>query len=360
MSQSSVVPPVRWPTIAVGCIKSRIGENNTGNLLKFRIADMNSSDYNFPLLCRKYAHPFTGGFSLIITSYILNCRQVCIINQRLKEIDVAQMEIEKDSKNDVVPTIHSTPLLESQKSLPYPSIDRTHLVTLHELCNRIIVDLDSRNFAVIDSFLEESLLYQVFDEVQKLYCEEKVFQPGQFSHMTGMPMQANKEVRGDLVTWIDNSTHPKMKHLMLAVRRTDEMVALLSSDQKLIGCNIRSRSSVMVACYPGKATRYKRHIDNPLGDGRKLTTILYLNKNYLASRDGGALRIYRPDGSGHYEIDPLFGRLIVFWSDYRTPHEVLPCYRERFAISVWYFDTKERNESLKSAAMAMHAQDDNH
>lgn len=271
------------------------------------------------------------------------------------------MEIQKSEADETAPNLQTASMLETQNALTYPTIDRMHFVTLPELCNRILVDLSANNFAVIDSFLEESLLCQVLDEVNKLYCEERVFQPGQFSHMTGMPMQAKKEVRGDLVTWIDNATSPQMKHLLLAVRRTDEMVALMSSDQKLAGCNIRSRSSIMVACYPGNGTRYKRHIDNPSGDGRKLTTILYLNKSYVASRDGGALRIYKPDGSGFYEVEPLFGRLIVFWSDCRTPHEVLPCYRERFAISVWYFDTKERKEALKSASIAipLHTQHDN-
>ena len=247
----------------------------------------------------------------------------------------------------------SSSLHDIQKALMYPTIDRTRLVSLYDLCGRIILDLDARNFAVIDNFLEEGLLCQVLDEVCHLYYEARVFHPGQFSHLTGLPMQANKEIRGDLVTWIDSSTHPQMKNLLSAVQRTDEMMTMISSDQKLADCNIRSRSSIMVACYPGNGTRYKRHIDNPSGDGRKLTTILYLNKNYTASRDGGALRIYKPDSSGYFEVEPVFGRLIIFWSDCRTPHEVLPCFKERFAISVWYFDAKERSESLKSTTVAI-------
>lgn len=35
------------------------------------------------------------------------------------------------------------------------------------------------------------------------------------------------------------------------------------------------------------------------------------------------------------------GRLVLFFSDYRVPHEVLPSHFDRFAITLWYFDGEE-------------------
>lgn len=46
------------------------------------------------------------------------------------------------------------------------------------------------------------------------------------------------------------------------------------------------------------------------------------------------------------DIEPLFDRLLFFWSDRRNPHEVQPAFETRYAITLWYFDAAEREEAL--------------
>ena len=115
--------------------------------------------------------------------------------------------------------------------------------------------------------------------------------------------------------------------------------------------NISGRTNAMVACYPGEGTHYVKHVDNPNGDGRCITAIYYINRNWipevgafysiilcaiiikwqiLLQTDGGALKIYSSSGAVA-TVDPVFDRVIFFWSDRRNPHEVMPAYRERFS-----------------------------
>lgn len=61
---------------------------------------------------------------------------------------------------------------------------------------------------------------------------------------------------------------------------------------------------------------------------------------------GGLLRIF-PQGWENQvvDIEPILDRMVFFWSDRRNPHEVQPAFRTRYAITVWYFDAKEREEA---------------
>jgi hypoxia-inducible factor prolyl hydroxylase len=98
------------------------------------------------------------------------------------------------------------------------------------------------------------------------------------------------------------------------------------------------RTDAMASVYPGDGTHYIRHIDNNTKNGRVLTTLLYLNPMWEPS-DGGCFKLFLKKGD--VVIEPIFNRFLVFWSDSRCPHEVLPAHSLRYAMSIWYNDSAE-------------------
>jgi SM-20-related protein len=80
-------------------------------------------------------------------------------------------------------------------------------------------------------------------------------------------------------------------------------------------------------------TGYARHVDQPLGRGRrKVSLVLYLNESWTPD-SGGELRIF--DGDEARDIEPLAGRLVCFLTAGRE-HAVLPTRRDRLSVSGWF------------------------
>lgn len=83
-------------------------------------------------------------------------------------------------------------------------------------------------------------------------------------------------------------------------------------------------------------------ISNMKKNDRKLSCIIYLNK----SPKGGQLRIHLRNSSCSYiDIEPLFGRLVIFRSD-KVEHEVLPTNSPRIALTIWASGEKNNSNML--------------
>ena len=131
---------------------------------------------------------------------------------------------------------------------------------------------------------------------------------------------SERKIRGDLMCWVEyKQCTPAMRALMQAA---DALVLALPPllPELTAGERMLMRASGMVTAYPGDGAAYVRHVDNNAGNGRVLTTILYLNAAWQ-EQHGGALRLY-VKGGGPVDVHPVFNRFIVFWSDHRCPHEV--------------------------------------
>ncbi|XP_005090786.1 egl nine homolog 1 [Aplysia californica] len=229
-------------------------------------------------------------------------------------------------------------LSPSQSREQYLSVLRSRFKVLA----KYVVDcLTKYGICVIDKFLGESTGYEILKEVLQL-SSAGIMKQGQLVH--GPSSSSNKYIRGDMITWVDG-TEPRSENIHFLISCMDAVVLQCAS--QLEPYTINERTKAMVACYPGRKTRYVRHVDNPNGDGRCITCIYYLNENWDVRQHGGLLRIY-PEGEDRVaNIEPKFDRLLFFWSDRRNPHEVEQAFKERYAITVWYYDAEERAQALK-------------
>ncbi|RXG51626.1 Egl nine-like protein 1 [Armadillidium vulgare] len=195
---------------------------------------------------------------------------------------------------------------------------------LSNVTSYVLRDLNQYGFCAVDNFLGNERALKVLSEVMKLHSLG-VLSDGQ---VVSRQVQAKDTgmIRGDKITWV-SGIEKGCETIRQLVTTIDSVIACANKHNeagKLSNYNINFRTRAMVACYPGGGTRYVKHIDNPNKDGRCVTAIYYINKNWKPP-DGGVLRIYAEDlGNRYAQIEPIFDRMLFFWSDRRNPHEVLP------------------------------------
>ena len=177
-----------------------------------------------------------------------------------------------------------------------------------------------------------------------------------------------KSVRGDRVFWMDPE--------QIEAGRFDALASVLKAIDTLVLdhmardarrprnekrktarrlAGLADRTHAMLAEYPGRASRFVKHVDNTARDGRRLTVLCYLNEDWLGEH-GGALKVYDrigPDGASQrdgaaasLEVAPAGGALAMFYAD-EVPHEVLPSHRSRHSFTVWYYDQRESEEASR-------------
>ncbi|XP_075554345.1 egl nine homolog 1-like isoform X3 [Dermacentor variabilis] len=225
-----------------------------------------------------------------------------------------------------------------------------------QMCANVIHDLNAFGICVIDNFLGNERGSMIFDEVASLYGRGE-FQDGQLVKQRGDTVRV---IRGDQIIWLEG-TEAGFPAVGFLVRTLDAIISRCNNSKKgglLRQYRINQRTKAMIACYPSHGTHYVKHVDNPNQDGRCITSIYYLNKNWDVQEgvmsighgqtQGGLLRMFPVGQSTQVaNIEPLFDRMLFFWSDRRNPHEVLPAYSIRFAITVWYLDADERKNALR-------------
>jgi SM-20-related protein len=139
--------------------------------------------------------------------------------------------------------------------------------------------------------------------------------------------QKNERIRGDKINWIEEDATLPFEELYLSKiwRFINHLNQTCFTSIKTFECHYSN--------YP-KGRFYKRHLDQFKSEnGRKYSTVLYLNKNWK-DEDEGNLYLY-PITGAQKNIAPEEGRFVFFESD-QMEHEVHPSStRERNSIAGW-------------------------
>lgn len=225
-----------------------------------------------------------------------------------------------------------------------------------EMCRIVIRDMDQFGVCVVDNFLGYKKGMAVLEEVTDMYTKG-VFKDGQL--VSNKAKNDLKTIRGDQITWVDGKDE-SCENIGMLISQVDAIILRANKmvkNGKIGNYTINGRTKAMVACYPGDGTHYVKHVDNPNRDGRCITAIYYLNKDWNIKANGGLLRIF-PEGwqDKVADIEPFFDRILFFWSDRRNPHEVQPAFKTRYAITLWYFDASERQEACRRHQAELEAQ----
>ena len=228
-------------------------------------------------------------------------------------------------------------LLEPLQSLPWE--------TSIPLASLLVKKLLSDNYAVYDGLMDPVEADELKKEVQAYYSAGRM-KDGEIGVGVDVAGKGSvrPEMRTDKVIWLEGNEPFVEKYMKRHIMRLDILTQKISilleavaPEESWAGAG---RSKIMATVYPSNGSRYVAHYDNPDRNGRKLTAIFYLNDGWKPG-DGGTLRMKTRGKS--VDVAPLFNRLLVFWSDRRCPHEVLPATgRDRYAITIWYMDRNEK------------------
>ncbi|GAX75549.1 hypothetical protein CEUSTIGMA_g2992.t1 [Chlamydomonas eustigma] len=220
-------------------------------------------------------------------------------------------------------------------------------------------------WAVCDNYIPGPIVDQVRKEIKQM---ESHYTPGQIwvgKEADAGAQIAVQDVRGDSVLWMDDQALTATAFIKEGKKQSCSFLTLhqvvCAVDQLIMhelprytqGLSLVAaggRSDVMLAIYPGKGSRFAKHIDNTAQDGRRLTCLCYLNNGWQPEF-GGSLRVTSP-GQPSADILPLGGRLACFWSK-SVAHEVCPTHHPRHSFTLWFYDALEKAEALAAAKVSI-------
>lgn len=197
------------------------------------------------------------------------------------------------------------------------------LFTENPLYERIIADISTKKYSIIDDFFTPEEVLALRTSLLNKH-EEDVFKKSAIGNKTNEIIK--KAIRGDIILWIDESNINTAEALFF--KKINDLKDYLNSTC-FLGIN---QKEFHYAIYP-KNTYYKRHLDTFMNDDRRrLSFVCYLNSEDWKPENGGELVLYLDDEEK--VIYPFPGKVVLFESQ-ELEHEVKPVNTPRLSITGW-------------------------
>ncbi|CAI5703358.1 unnamed protein product [Peronospora effusa] len=215
---------------------------------------------------------------------------------------------------------------------------------------------ESPKFIVKEEFLGRQNALAVRNALNEL-AQRQTFNEAKVG--AGDKLRSDRAVRGDKILWIqtprdlDRSTGDKSTSFEAILHLQRKVKSLVYGLKKVSPeLDLRNVVSTQLAIFPGNGARFVKHLDTysnvqrdergvMFRDGlvRLITCVYYLNDQWEPEH-GGHLRIHVKESkllpACHWDVPPKLDTLMVFRS-LDVEHEVLPTYRERKALTIWYY-----------------------
>jgi len=201
--------------------------------------------------------------------------------------------------------------------------DEMTLLDMELLIAAVVDEIAKNGYAVIPQALPAGLTAALL--AQLLELDPDGFKLAGIGRENGF--QTNKSIRSDRILWLDEELLETQQYFTWI-----EQLRLALNKHFFLGL---FEYECMFAHYP-KGAFYQKHVDAfKTGSNRKISSVLYLNKDWK-THEGGELLLYHEGVDTPFEtILPEYGKLVVFLSE-EFPHEVLPANRSRYSLTGWY------------------------
>ena len=253
----------------------------------------------------------------------------------------------------------------------------------------IIHGLATQHFAIVDGLAGAMVARRFRMACNAAWERGERFRPAKVAAPGGGTDGARSALtRSDYIAWVDIATGSDedgvAKPLNEIVECIDSLVRAIKS--RVLGRDaphtVVTRQRPQVARY-GEGDAFARHCDNYCSDGkgphcnaRWLTAVYYTNEGWR-EQDGGCIRLHQPQGNftqvddekvadrdgvedpsrgepvlveddAVLDVAPIADRLLLFHSDFRVPHAVLPTHSStpRYAATCWFNRTSAQQQLL--------------